>query len=368
MTRSLLAACAALLATTPARSADPLPLWEIDTATEKLRPLEVSWVGFSPDGKNLVARVVFRGLTERLMAWDVKTRKNLFDVDLGEGVLRLGRQENAVTEAGTVLVPGGNQEVRLADGKAKAFTAKVLERSSAVWLKPGTGEAIWLCDNELEWTFAVGKLPPFDGDPKKADREPTLQRVTLAPPYARSPVCAVALSPDATRVVLAAKDYDGRDEDLRHPLVLYSLATGETPKLTLTAAVPSGHATAASVVRFSPDGKTIATGGWDCVVCLWDAAKAGKDWKSRAAIPCGQFTVSCLAFSPDNRTLAAGTFDTKGRPNLYLIDVQGGKLVSARRLERGMTALAYSPDGKLLVTGDGLGKVRVWDAAAVRGD
>jgi hypothetical protein len=32
-----------------------------------------------------------------------------------------------------------------------------------------------------------------------------------------------------------------------------------------------------------------------------------------------------------------------------------------------LTAVAYSPDGELLITG-GEGRIRVWDAAAVRGD
>ena len=75
-----------------------------------------------------------------------------------------------------------------------------------------------------------------------------------------------------------------------------------------------------------------------------------------------------IAFSPDRRTLAAGTTDQRGGSNLYLIDVQGGKLISARRLAESVSALAYSPDGQTLVTGHNLGKVRAWNAAALRGD
>ena len=84
---------------------------------------------------------------------------------------------------------------------------------------------------------------------------------------------------------------------------------------------------------------------------------------AHATIAAGGFTVSCLAYSPDGRTLAAGTTDERG-PNLFLIDVRGGKLISSRRLAQSVSSVAYSSDGKLLVTGHNLGMVRVWDATA----
>jgi WD40 repeat protein len=150
-------------------------------------------------------------------------------------------------------------------------------------------------------------------------------------------------------------------------LHLYAVSTGKDLKVTETATVPSVHEEAISVMQFSPDGTVLATGGFDCAVGLWDVTKAGKDWKPRAMIPTGNFTVSCLAFSPDGRTLAAGTYDRKGKPNLFLIDVAAGKIVASHKAGDQLGAVAYSPDGKVLVTGHSGGAIRAWDAAALHG-
>lgn len=140
-------------------------------------------------------------------------------------------------------------------------------------------------------------------------------------------------------------------------------------KLTEAATAAGERLAPVSEMRFSRDGKVLATGGTDSSVCLWDVAQAGKGWKPRAIPPLGNFTVSCLAFSPDGRTLAAGAFDKKGRPNLYLIDVQAGRVVGRHRVDdEQVTAVAYSRDGGTLVTGDNFGVIRAWDAAAIRAD
>ena len=61
----------------------------------------------------------------------------------------------------------------------------------------------------------------------------------------------------------------------------------------------------------SPDGKTVATGGWDGVTKLWDAAE-GKERKTLAG-PGG--SIFCVAYSPDGKTLAASVRERTARCN-----------------------------------------------------
>ena len=69
-----------------------------------------------------------------------------------------------------------------------------------------------------------------------------------------------------------------------------------------------------NAVRFSPDGKTLATGGGELSrsgdVIFFDAAtgKATQTWKEKHSD-----TVLCLDFSPDGKRLASGAADKIAR-------------------------------------------------------
>ena len=100
--------------------------------------------------------------------------------------------------------------------------------------------------------------------------------------------------------------------------------------------LPRGFPVGASVnsVVFSPDGKTLASGGRDDTVRLWDVA-TGEE--ARRLTGHG-VSVNSVVFSPDGKTLASGGFDGTVR----LWDVATGE--EARRL----TGHEVAPAGKKL--------------------
>jgi WD40 repeat protein len=362
--RGTLALLAFGFALAPARAADPQPVWDIDTFSDGKGIHDVRWVGFSPDGKTLVAQVLeghgrtFPAEKHCLFTWNVATRKESLNQKLGDGPsagsLMLA---NAMTKAGTVLLAGGyTGEVRLSDGKSSGTDNRGLS-FSCVWCNGDSSAYLRLIHDGLHRCELVySKRLPLAADPKMPLAREEWLNARLPGDWSGDQPTATATS-DLSRLAVGSREKN---------LVLYAVSTEKELKFNEVATVTPTHRGAICSMRFSPDGKTLATADGSASVFLWDVAKAGKGWEPRATIPAGTFTVSALAFSPDGRTLAAGTFDTKGRPNLYVIDVVGGKLLGSYRLAGALTAVAYSPDSQTLVTGNSFGRIQLWDAEALR--
>ncbi|HYT87143.1 MAG TPA: protein kinase [Gemmataceae bacterium] len=120
---------------------------------------------------------------------------------------------------------------------------------------------------------------------------------------------------------------------------------------------PLEHGGPVWAVAFSPDGRLLLTGSEDGRVHFWLAANG----QSLGEFPTSG-NVRAVAFSPDGRTALAGSTYTPSRARLFTVP-QGLGDVLAPVHDRPVTALAFSPEGKLLATASADGTARLWDVA-----
>jgi WD40 repeat protein len=123
-----------------------------------------------------------------------------------------------------------------------------------------------------------------------------------------------------------------------------------------------GHLGAVTAVAFSPDGKNILSGSLDQVLILWNVA-SGEPLRRYEG---HQDQVNAIAFSPDGKTAlsASGSeevFNTTLERSIILWDVTSGKIL--RRFEGHIgpiTAVAFSPDGKTILSGSSDMSMILW--------
>jgi WD40 repeat protein len=204
-------------------------------------------------------------------------------------------------------------------------------------------------------------------------------------------VTAVVFTPDSKRLVTASLDGTVRLWDLDTRLVRRTfrgheggvlcaalsrdgrmLATGgmdkavrrwdvDTGQELLYVPLPSRpeknseHRGPVECVAFSPDGRTLATGGWDGEVRLWDAQTG----RGLATLIGHAARVCSVAFSPDGQTLASAGFGGEVR----LWDAQTGRVQGGLRANElgDAYSVTFSPDGRALVAGGWRDRVFLWD-------
>ncbi len=154
------------------------------------------------------------------------------------------------------------------------------------------------------------------------------------------PIRCVRFSPDGK--LLATAEFD-QTAKLRDP------ATGQVIRTFL------GHAASLNFLVFTPDGKRLITASLDKTIKIWNI----EDGKELATLTGHTDWVLGLALSRDGKTLASASKDMTVR----LWDLTTNKELKQLK---GHTALAecvgISPDAKLVVSGGADNTVRFWDA------
>ena len=163
-------------------------------------------------------------------------------------------------------------------------------------------------------------------------------------------ITSVAFSPDGALLAAGATSKHPQSEAT---VVLWDVETRES------VATLDGHTIGLPSVAFSPDG-TLASGTWLDGVKLWDVGTRKRIGTLRGGPP--------VVFSRDGTLLASQEYRQSNTVTLW--DVRTRKLLaSLKGHTEQINAVAFSPDGTLLVSGSGHNAsedhtVRLWDVAS----
>lgn len=358
-------------------------IWNFDSRTAGLVRGSVGWkiptMALSPDGRTVVMGTEYPAL--RL--WDVKTREELFpyteqhfgsiwavafspdgrllvttetdcQLHLWDGVTAKHRAQHEHAGGSCLSFSPDGQRLAVAmRWKCDVSIRNVAAANIAVSLSTDAVEGIaFLLDGKSVVTLekTAGDWPHVPSNLNLCTRDlPTgevLQCFTV--PY-RQPQC-LAISTSSRWVAL------GGNED--PPLLLCDRERG---RIRFRLSRPKSDI---RCVAFSPDERVLAAGdanGW----VRWREVRSGQPVLARKAHQC---PVASIAFSPDGRRLASADGESerdspKGEPpSICLWDVRTGrKLISFIGHDSHVTSLAFSPDGKRLVSGHLNGTTLIWD-------
>ena len=357
-------------------------LWDIDTTDikkSKLRHVitdhfgEVSSLAFNSDGDILASGY----LLERIKLWDVEKGKLITTCD--GYPYQLYVQSLVFTPDQDILASlniysqssAGKAEILLWDAMTGTFQKTIKAHGNAIGntRRISHGGAVVfspdgkkLISGSLDGTI---RLSNVDGNEKKSlvglfqtgplgKQRPILKGHT-------DQILTIALSPDGNTLASG-----GSDKTIR----LWDTNTMKI-KWTLT-----GHTKEIWTLAFTPDGLTLASGCRDGSIYLWDTL-TGK--YSRSVIGNGLFTeppplprkdddpphiktrhrsaVSALLFSDDGKTLVNGNSDG----TIHFWDMNSLQIRSTLLGQSGLNSVKISPDGSRMASGGSDGTILIWE-------
>jgi WD40 repeat protein len=152
-------------------------------------------------------------------------------------------------------------------------------------------------------------------------------------------VLSIAITPDGQIASGSA------DKTIR----LWSLSSCQQPRIL------TGHSSWVTTVVITPDGNTLVSGSTDGTINLWNLG-TGELLYTLTGHSSGVYSIT---ISPNGRTLASGSTKEVKLWNLHSAEdgtLQGSLLHTLA----GCSPVAFTPDGKTLVSGGEGGRIKIW--------
>ena len=281
-------------------------------------------VGMLADKKTVFSA----GRDKCVRLWDLESRRQIGLLPHAEEVVGAAASPNGRWLATASWKYGEHQPVLLWD----LATEKAVPLIDEFWLRPGSitfsPDSKWLAFGTM-----LGGVRLWDVN--RLSEVPDLPETTSA-------VDILAFSSDSSTVALNEND-DGA-------ILLWDIASHTESRLI-------GHEGSVKAIAFLLDDQMLASGSEDRTVKVWNIAQGQPE--VQFTNPGGGFT--SFAYSSVSRILAMGGEGVAGRV-IRLVDVEtGNEKAELRGHLEDITGLAFTPDGKTLLSASGDGTVRVWD-------
>lgn len=293
------------------RSTPALEVWDVATGEDKAiligHTTRVNSIAYSPDGETIATTGWYRDNTVRL--WDAQTGQNIFTSRM-----------QMPWDTFVIFSPNGaTYAAAAADNTVHLWNGKTGKHK--IILTGHTKQVSCAAYSPDSKTLATGS---YDGTIRLWDVTTGNHKTTLTSD--KESVTSIGYSPDGNTIVCGTGNGDVQLWDTR------------TMKLKSTF---TGHTKRTKSVVYSPDGNIIATASSDETVRLWDAATG-----QSKAILTGYTRINTAAYAPDSQTIVTGNQDG----TVHFWDVSTAALQNSFTGDKNgiIFNITYSPDGKTI--------------------
>lgn len=293
---------------------------------------------FTPNGTQLLSTIGdTNSQAGRVSFWDVESGRETLHWNSSRDLRTLAFSPDG--EQLLAVEPQGRLTMRdTASGKIVwDFDGFKSDRISSLTISPdGRRLAVGSADGKatVRWLDFTDNSPPILRD---------VPMVSQLLTQHAGPVHSVAFTPDGKRIATTQ----------RGKVIIWDAATGKQIR-----SIDAGERQSQPLI--APDGKSVIVG--------WDSQLAKLDLATGKLMFTSQFqglTIAATSQSPDGKLVAVALHGEKDGSYVVLIDSRTGKQIAKLAgHSQPVRRLAFSPDGKLLASGDESGQVVIWERGA----